>query len=106
MNQAATLNGSTTKQKAVRRDLLPADRCDAGTMGSSCGAQAFVHVLFPSGGELMFCRHHYLKYQASLVAAGADINDQSDRINEKPSPSATINEGNDDGESNKIFRRH
>lgn len=29
------------------------DRCDR------CGSQAYVHVVLPSGNDLMFCGHHW-----------------------------------------------
>lgn len=40
--------------------LTPADRCDR------CGAQAVVRVLLPSGGELLFCRHHAREHSERL----------------------------------------
>lgn len=61
--------------------LTAADRCDA------CGAQAFVLAKGISG-ELMFCRHHYLKAQDQIKAWAFEILDESERINEKASSSA------------------
>jgi hypothetical protein len=61
--------------------LTAADRCDA------CGAQAFVLAKGISG-ELMFCRHHYLKSQDQIKAWAFEILDESEKINEKASSSA------------------
>jgi len=33
------------------RELVEADRCDR------CGSRAYVRVLLPAGGELLFCAH-------------------------------------------------
>jgi hypothetical protein len=33
--------------------LTKQDRCDR------CGSQAYVHVVLPSGNDLMFCGHHW-----------------------------------------------
>lgn len=58
------------------------DRCDR------CNAQAFVRVVFPDHGELLFCGHHYTKHEAKIAAGGATVHDERARINTKPSPSA------------------
>jgi ribosomal protein S14 len=42
----------TATLSADRPELTTADRCDR------CGAQAYVRAILPSGGELLFCRHH------------------------------------------------
>ena len=54
--------------------LTLADRCD------SCGAQAFVRATMPSGTELLFCGHHGNAHRASLLGAGADLLDETDRL--------------------------
>ena len=68
----------------LSRNLAVADRCDA------CGAQAFVIALFPGGRELMFCGHHGRQYAPGLIAKGAAVDDQTERINAKPSVSANV----------------
>jgi len=61
--------------------LNASDRCDA------CGSQAFVLAKGISG-ELLFCRHHYLKSQDQIKAWAYEILDESEKINEKASSSA------------------
>ena len=51
--------------------LTIADRCDR------CGARAYIRVLLPGGGELLFCAHHGRAHQEALRAADADIHDES-----------------------------
>lgn len=64
------------------RPLLQAlDRCDR------CGAQAFVAVMV-TGVELLFCGHHYHQHELALLPVTTQVNDQRDRINQKPSISA------------------
>ncbi len=72
---------TTTTVQQDHTFLTLADRCD------TCGAQAFIRATFVTG-ELTFCGHHgrlvsiQLKQQAILVEDGTDL------INPKPSPSA------------------
>ena len=54
--------------------LTAADRCDR------CGARAYIRVVLPGGGELLFCAHHGRAHQDALRAAEADIQDQSDAL--------------------------
>ena len=62
--------------------LGKADRCDR------CGAQAFVRAVLPGGGDLVFCAHHGKKYAENLRKVAVDFIDETERINERPSPSA------------------
>lgn len=73
-------------------DLKVSDRCDR------CGAQAFVRVhsiqTFTEDdklimGDLLFCGHHFTKYEDALVTAGYAFDDFRDKLNDKPSISAT-----------------
>jgi hypothetical protein len=57
------------------------DRCDR------CGAQAFVRAVLTTG-DLLFCAHHGRKYNEALTATALAVEDGSDAINSKPSPSA------------------
>lgn len=57
------------------------DRCDR------CGAQAFVRAVLPVG-DLLFCAHHGRLYGEQLAAKALVIEDASETINAKPSPSA------------------
>jgi hypothetical protein len=61
---------------AVATPLTAADRCDR------CGAQAYIRVSLPSGGELLFCAHHGRAHADELRKIASDIHDESSRINE------------------------
>ena len=61
--------------------LTITDRCD------SCGAQAFYRAVFVSG-ELTFCGHHGRQLLLPLQRAALLVEDGTDLINHKPSPSA------------------
>jgi hypothetical protein len=52
--------------------LTAADRCDR------CGARAYIRVLLPAGGELLFCAHHGRAHAPALQAVDADIQDQTE----------------------------
>jgi hypothetical protein len=54
--------------------LTAADRCDR------CGARAYVQVVLPGGGELLFCAHHGRAHETALRAADADLHDESDAL--------------------------
>ena len=62
--------------------LTAADRCDR------CGARAYLRVVLPGGGELLFCAHHGRAHQDALRAADADIQDQSDALASTPGNAA------------------
>lgn len=64
-----------------RSPLTIADRCD------SCGAQAFVRAVFVTG-ELTFCGHHGRALRAQLDRDALLVEDATELINAKPSPSA------------------
>lgn len=91
-----------TTPTRVGAPLTLGDRCDR------CGAQAFVRVKLPDSrrltalraelaadveslpdpGELTFCGHHGREYEAGLAVSGATVQDETGKINEKPSVSA------------------
>ena len=50
------------------------DRCDR------CGAQAYVRVLLPTGGELLFCGHHFRDHEDRLKALDPVIHDETARL--------------------------
>ncbi|SDQ50622.1 hypothetical protein [Quadrisphaera sp. DSM 44207] len=62
--------------------LTAAERCDR------CGAQAYVRVLLPSGGELLFCAHHGREHAAKLREVAAEIQDESQRLAGTPAVAA------------------
>lgn len=57
-----------------RPRLTAADRCDR------CGAQAYVRVVLAGGGELLFCRHHYVDHEEKLRGVAIAIDDERERI--------------------------
>ena len=61
--------------------LAVADRCDR------CGAQAFVRVVLRAG-ELLFCGHHARANEQALLPVALRVEDRTETINAKPSPSA------------------
>jgi hypothetical protein len=69
------------EEVADSRTIKVSDRCD------SCKAQAFVLVKLVSG-ELMFCGHHFKKYEEKLTGLSYEIIDERKYINEKPSQSS------------------
>lgn len=47
------------------------DRCDR------CGARAYVHTIIAAGGQLYWCRHHWVQYRRQLLAKSLYINDET-----------------------------
>jgi hypothetical protein len=70
----------TKVKKQEDKVLKIADRCD------KCGAQAFVLATGVSG-ELMFCGHHYHKYEYAITQWAYKIVNELDSINEKSASS-------------------
>ncbi len=58
--------------------LTASDRCDR------CGARAYLRVVLPGGGELLFCAHHGRQHLPALMSKAIDILDESDRLIETP----------------------
>jgi hypothetical protein len=56
------------------RSLTAADRCDR------CGAQAYVRVVLPGGGDLLFCRHHAQAHATKLQEVATEIQDETDKL--------------------------
>ena len=59
--------------------LTAADRCDR------CSAQAYIRVIMPNGGELLFCAHHGREYDEALRNVAAEIQDETDKLTQTPS---------------------
>lgn len=57
--------------------LSAADRCDR------CGAQAYLRVELPSGGELHFCAHHAREHGDKLREIAAVVHDETHRLGER-----------------------
>lgn len=58
--------------------LTASDRCDR------CGARAYLRVVLPAGGELLFCAHHGRAHESALRAADAEILDESQVLANTP----------------------
>lgn len=64
----ATLAPEAPTRPAVQNVPLTAlDRCD------SCGAQAYIRVGTPKGGELLFCAHHANKHKTAMGKQGVIV---------------------------------
>ena len=72
----ATQTKSETPDKPRQYTLNANHRCDRD------GAQAYVRVVLKSGLDLLFCRHHYLKFEPTLVIQDivAEVLDETDRL--------------------------
>lgn len=68
-------SGPATPTLEPTKAIGPHDRCD------SCSAKAFYLVKFPFG-ELLFCRHHFVKNEEALLEKAYDIFDDSDYLDE------------------------
>ena len=55
----------TTTEVRVAALFTATDRCDR------CSARATVHAVLRSGGELVFCEHHFRRYRAEIEPATA-----------------------------------
>lgn len=70
-------------ERPVSNRLNNADRCD------TCSAQAFVHVTMPNSIHgLLYCSHHFNKYEDNLRKVAIDITDERYKINAKASASS------------------
>ncbi len=72
-----------TEVEQRERVLTRSDRCDA----PSCPAQAWVIAKFVTG-ELLFCSHHFDKYEVGIIKDAYDIVDEREFINAKSESSA------------------
>ena len=73
----------TASATTVEYVLNKQDRCDT----RDCPAQAWVLVKFLTG-ELLFCSHHFDKFEAALIKDAYEVIDDRHRINAKSESSA------------------
>jgi hypothetical protein len=66
--------GDVTGAIAPTKPLTALDVCDR------CGAQAYVRVLLPNSGELLFCAHHSREHLPALKKVAVDIQDETQRL--------------------------
>lgn len=81
MSNTATLTKPTGTVKPLKTNTLNAThRCDR------CGAAAFVQVnmnvseRLPEGGHLLFCGHHYNKYEVGLMEFTESVTDERHKL--------------------------
>lgn len=67
---------TTASAAEIKYVLNKLDRCDTG----GCPAQAWVLVKFLTG-ELLFCSHHFDKFEAALIKDAYEVVDERNRIN-------------------------
>ena len=72
-----------TGAMAPMKPLSALDLCDR------CGAQAYVRVVLPGGGELLFCAHHRRQHSEALARVAAEIQDETDRLSPGNAESAS-----------------
>ena len=63
-----------TAAMAPSRPLTATDLCDR------CGAQAYVRVVLPGAGELLFCAHHSRQHADALARVAVEIQDETARL--------------------------
>jgi hypothetical protein len=63
-----------TGAMAPSKPLSALDLCDR------CGAQAYVRVVLPGSGELLFCAHHARQHAEALARVAVEIQDETDRL--------------------------
>jgi hypothetical protein len=63
-----------TGAMAPSKPLTAMDVCDR------CGAQAYVRVLLPGAGELLFCAHHRRQHADALAKVAVEIQDETGRL--------------------------
>ena len=63
-----------TGAMAPSEPLTALDLCDR------CGAQAYVRVVLPTAGELLFCAHHGRQHADALARVAVEIQDETDRL--------------------------
>src|SRR6202167_932878 len=66
--------GDMTGAIAPTKPLNALDLCDR------CGAPAYVRVVLPGSGELLFCAHHNRKHADALAKIAVEIHDETDRL--------------------------
>jgi hypothetical protein len=72
--EAQDEEGDVTGAIAPTKPLSALDVCDR------CGAQAYVRVLLPNSGELLFCAHHGREHAKALAKVAVNIQDETQRL--------------------------
>jgi len=69
--------GDMTSAVAPSEPLTAMDLCDR------CGAQAYVRVMLPGSGELLFCGHHSRQHAEALAKVAIEIQDETERLSQQ-----------------------
>jgi hypothetical protein len=72
-----------TAAMAPSKPLNGTDLCDR------CGAQAYVRVVLPGSGELLFCAHHARQHSEALAKVAVEIQDETDRLSSSQNSSGS-----------------
>jgi len=64
------------------KPLKASDLCDR------CRAPAYVRVMLPGSGELLFCAHHNRQHADALAKIAVEIQDETARLSARPSSDA------------------
>ena len=64
--------------------LAPTKPLNASDLCDRCGAAAYVRVLLPGSGELLFCAHHSRQHAEALAKVAVEIQDETDRLAKLP----------------------
>ena len=74
-DESLPLQEGSPMSTTLAEPLTAADRCDR------CGAQAYLRVTLPSGGELLFCAHNARAYEDKLKQVALNIHDETAKLN-------------------------
>ncbi len=69
-----------TGAMAPIKPLNAMDLCDR------CRATAYVRVILPGSGELLFCAHHNREHAAALAKIAVEIQDETGRLVRQAGP--------------------
>jgi len=62
--------------------MAPSEPLTAMDLCDRCGAQAYVRVMLPGSGELLFCAHHSRQHADALAKVAVGIQDETERLSQ------------------------
>ena len=68
--------------------MAPTKPLNANDLCDRCGAPAYVRVILPGSGELLFCAHHNRQHAGALKKVAVEIHDETAKLTGKPGESA------------------
>ena len=80
-----TAAGGMREESDVTGAIAPTKPLTALDLCDRCGAQAYVRVLLPNSGELLFCAHHSREHLPALKKVAIDIQDETQRLSKPES---------------------